>query len=147
MNEWLIQQGIGNPQTALVVGWLLGLLLAVLLAWAASRRGARLVTDTLQPEIESLKAQLDESQAALAEAEKQSAVLAAQGNEREAGFREQIAKLEQAEKRLAENFERLAGKIFEERSEQLSSLNTKQLDAILKPRGEKLNEFRNTVES
>lgn len=147
MNEWLIQQGIGNPQTALVVGLLLGLLLAVLLAWAASRRSARLVTDTLQPEIESLKAQLDESQAALAEAEKQSAVLAAQGNEREAGFREQIAKLEQAEKRLAENFERLAGKIFEERSEKLSSLNTKQLDAILKPLGEKLNEFRNTVES
>ena len=147
MNEWLIQQGIGNPQTALVVGLLLGLLLAVLLAWAASRRSARLVTDTLQPEIEFLKAQLDESQAALAEAEKQSAVLAAQGNEREAGFREQIVKLEQAEKRLAENFERLAGKIFEERSEKLSSLNTRQLDAILKPLGEKLNEFRNTVES
>jgi DNA recombination protein RmuC len=41
----------------------------------------------------------------------------------------------------------LAGKIFEERSQKLSDLNSRQLDAILKPLGEKLTDFRNTVES
>ena len=48
---------------------------------------------------------------------------------------------------MSENFERLAGKIFEDRSEKLSDLNTKQMDAILKPLSEKILEFRNTVES
>ena len=41
MNEWLIQQGLSTPQTALIVGLLAGLLVAVALAWIASRRSAR----------------------------------------------------------------------------------------------------------
>jgi DNA recombination protein RmuC len=67
--------------------------------------------------------------------------------DREQHYREQLARLEDAEKRLTENFERLAGRIFEERSQKLSDLNSKQLDAILKPLGEKLTEFRSTVET
>jgi len=124
MNEWLIQQGIVNPQTGLVVGLLVGLLAAILLAWLVSRRGAR----------------------ALAESEQGSAVLQTRLADKELHYQEQISKLEDAEKRLSENFERLAGKIFEARSEKLSDLNTKQMDAILKPLSEKILEFRNTVE-
>ncbi len=41
MNDWLIQQGIGNPQMGLMLGLLLGLLLAVVSAWVASRRSGR----------------------------------------------------------------------------------------------------------
>ena len=123
MNEWLILQGVEQPQTALVIGLLIGLLaglfMAVAAAWAAARRGAQ--------------------------AQQQSAVLETRLADREQHFREQIARLEEAEKRLSENFERLAGRIFEERSQKLSELNTKQLDAILKPLGERLGEFRNTV--
>lgn len=78
---------------------------------------------------------------------RRSAVLQTRLTDREQHYREQIDKLEQAEQRLAENFERLAGRIFEDRSQKLSDLNTKQLDAILKPLGEKLTEFRSTVES
>lgn len=114
MNEWLIRQGIEQPQTALVIGLLAGLLVAVVAAWRAARR---------------------------------TAVLETRLADREQHYREQIDKLEQAEQRLAENFERLAGRIFEERSQKLSDLNAKQLDAILKPLGEKLTEFRGTVES
>ena len=36
MNEWLIAQGINNPQTAMLVGLLAGLLFAVVLAWVLS---------------------------------------------------------------------------------------------------------------
>jgi len=125
MNEWLIGQGIVNPQTGLVVGLLAGLLIAIVLAWLVSRRSAR----------------------ALAESEQNSAVLQTRLTDRELHYQEQISKLEDAEKRLTENFERLAGKIFEARSEKLSDLNTKQMDAILKPLSEKILEFRNTVES
>ena len=82
-----------------------------------------------------------------AESEKEAAVLSARIEDEARHFEAQIAKLEQAEQRLAENFERLAGKIFEQRSEKLSHLNREQLDTLLKPLGEKLTEFRATVES
>jgi len=147
MNEWLVQQGINNPQTGVLLGLLAGLLIAIALAWLVSRRSTLAETDRLQPEIEQLEQGLAEATAALAASEQDSAVLRTRLSDRENHYREQVAKLEAAEQRLAENFERLAGRIFEERSEKLSDLNTKQLDAILKPLGEKLNEFRSTVES
>lgn len=147
MNEWLLQQGIVNPQTGLMVGLLIGLLLAVIFAWLASRKSAQGVTTRLQPEIDRLEARLEKANTQLAEAGQATAVLETRAADREQHYQEQINKLEQAEKRLSENFERLAGKIFEDRSEKLSNLNTKQLDVLLKPLGEKLTEFRNTVES
>jgi DNA recombination protein RmuC len=147
MNEWLIRQGVAQPLTALVIGLLAGLLLAVIAAWVAARRAARRQEARLQPEIGALAAQLEDARLAMAEAERQAAVLDARFTDREQHYREQIDKLEAAEKRLADNFERLAGKIFEERSQKLSDLNSRQLDAILKPLGEKLTDFRNTVES
>jgi DNA recombination protein RmuC len=51
----------------------------------------------------------------------------------------------QSEQRINDSFERLAGRIFEERSEKLSQLNEKQLETVLKPLGEQLNDFRRTV--
>ncbi|HET6591833.1 MAG TPA: DNA recombination protein RmuC [Xanthomonadales bacterium] len=147
MNEWLLQQGVSSPQTALVIGVLLGLLLAVAAAWVASRQGSRRQRERLQPEIDALAARLEETRSALASSEQQAAVLETRIADRAQNYREQIEKLEEAEKRLAEHFERLAGRIFEERSQKLSDLNTKQIDTLLKPLGEKLSEFRNTVEN
>jgi DNA recombination protein RmuC len=147
MNEWLQQQGVGSPLTALVIGLLLGLLLAMGSAWAASRRASRRQQDRLQPEIDALAARLEEARGAQAAAEQARAVIETRMADRDQHYREQIAKLEQAEKRLSEHFERLAGRIFEERSQKLSDLNTKQIDGLLKPLGEKLNEFRTTVEN
>jgi DNA recombination protein RmuC len=147
MNEWLIQQGITTPQTGVLLGLLLGLVVAVLLAWLGSRRGQAAAEERLLPRIDELEQGFETARTALAEAEKNNAILETRSADREVHFREQLAKLEDAEKRLAENFERLAGRIFEQRSEKLSDLNTKQLDAILKPLGEKLGEFRNSVET
>ncbi len=147
MNEWLIRQGIVNPQMGLLVGLLIGLLLTVIFAWIASRRSSQSVASQLEPEINELEARLDETTRNLADAEQASAVLASRAADREEHYQEQINKLEEAEKRLSENFERLAGKIFEDRSEKLSDMNTKQLDALLKPLGEKMTEFRLTVEN
>lgn len=113
MNEWLIQQGIDNPQMGLLLGLGIGLFMVLVVSLLLSRRNA---------------------------------VLATRLSDREQHYMEQVQKLEDAESRLAENFERLAGRIFEDRSEKLSDLNTRQLDSLLKPLGEKLTEFRNTVE-
>jgi DNA recombination protein RmuC len=146
MNEWLIQQGIVNPQMGLTVGLLLGLLATVIFAWISSRRAGQSASLRLQPEIDELETRLGEATHNLATAEKDSAVLATRAADQEQHYQEQIRKLEEAEKRLSDNFERLAGKIFQDRTEKLSDLNTKQLDSLLKPLGEKLTEFRNTVE-
>jgi len=147
MNEWLLQQGINSPLNALVIGLLVGLLLAVGSAWVASRRAARRQQERFRPELDGLTTRLEEARSALAAAEQERAVLETRIADRDQHYREQIGKLEDAEKRLAEHFERLAGRIFEERSQKLSDLNTKQIDGLLKPLGEKLTEFRSTVES
>jgi len=146
MNEWLVAQGVDSPQTALVIGLLLGLLLALISAWVASRRAALRQQERLQPKFEDLSARLEEARSALAESEQRGAVLETRIADREQHYREQLDKLEAAEKRLGEHFENLAGRIFEERSQKLSDLNTKQIDTLLKPLGEKLSEFRSTVE-
>ena len=147
MNEWLLQQGVSSPQTALVIGLLFGLLLAIIAAWSASRSASSRQRERLQPEIDALAARLEDARGALAAAEQRGAVLETRIADREQHYHEQIDKLEQAEKRLSEHFERLAGRIFEERSQKLSDLNSKQIDGLLKPLGEKLNEFRTTVEN
>ena len=113
MNEWLIQQGVVNPQAGLVLGLLTGLLVAVLVAWLVSRKSLAAGQASLQPRIDELDSQLTETLDVLADAEKQNAVLEAQAVDREKHFREQLASLENAEKRLTENFERLSGRIFE----------------------------------
>ena len=146
MNEWLIQQGISSPQTGLVVGLLAGLVVAVVLAWWLSRRSTAAAEAQWRPRVDELESSLGEARTALAEAEKNVAVAEARASDQDRHFREQIARLEDAEKRLAENFERLAGKIFEQRSEKLSHLNREQLDTLLKPLGEKLTDFRASVE-
>ena len=58
MNDWLIQQGIGNPQMGLMLGLLLGLLLAVVSAWVASRLSGQAELGRLQPELDTLEAEL-----------------------------------------------------------------------------------------
>jgi DNA recombination protein RmuC len=145
MNNWLIEQGIANPQVGLFAGLLLGMLFAVLLAWFVSRRASRAERDRLRPEIDEAEQALLHIQEALSQSELHGAVLESRASDREEHHQLQIAKLEEAEKRLSEHFERLAGKIFEERSEKLSDLNRKQLDTLLNPLNEKLTEFRNAV--
>lgn len=145
MNEWLMSQGISTPQAGLWAGVLIGLLLTVIFAWLFSRRASQVERDRLEPEILQLERKLEVTRTRLAETSQDTAMLQARSEERERNFQQQIQQLEQAELRLSENFERLAGKIFEERSEKFSDLNRKQLDTLLSPLNEKLTEFRNTV--
>lgn len=91
------------------------------------------------------ESQLEEKRLALSNAEQKLTMMETRLGEKEQHFHEQLEKLEQAEKRLTQSFEHLAGKIFDERSKQLSKSNTQQLDSLLKPLGENLKDFRKTV--
>lgn len=145
MNDWLIAQGVASPLGGLWIGLLLGGLFALVLAWAMSRRAARAERQRLLPEIDDREAGLAALREELAASEQRCAVLDTRAADREVHFREQLARLEAAEQRLAEHFDRLARRIFEERSEKLSELNRRQIDSLLAPLGEKLTDFRNTV--
>ncbi len=145
MNDWLLAQGISSPQAGAWAGLLLGILITVLLTGWYSRRAIQIERARLEPEVERLEEKLEQLRAQLSEAGQFNAQLQARNDERELGFKRQIQQLEQAELRLSENFERLAGRIFEERSEKFSDLNRRQLDTLLSPLSEKLTEFRNAV--
>lgn len=145
MSDWLISQGIASPLAGLWLGLLVGACAAVALAWLASRRVAQSERLRLAPEIARLEGEVAALRDSLSASEQQCAVLETRASDRKAHFAEQLQRLEDAEKRLTEHFERLAGRIFEERSEKLSDLNRRQLDSLLAPLGEKLTEFRITV--
>jgi DNA recombination protein RmuC len=145
MNEWLISQGLSTPQVGLWAGLLIGLLLAAVSTWFGARQAGQTERNRLEPAIAEVEKRLEQSRSELARASQDNATQLARSEERERSFLQQIKQLEQAELRLSEHFERLAGKIFEERSEKFSDLNRKQLDVLLSPLNEKLTEFRNTV--
>ena len=60
---------------------------------------------------------------------------------------DKIELLEKAEIRLNNQFENLATKIFEARSEQLQNQNNQQLDSVLAPFKQQLEGFRAQVQS
>jgi DNA recombination protein RmuC len=145
MNEWLISQGITTSQLGVWAGLALGLLLTVVLSWFFSRRAGLVERARLEPEIAQLQLQLQQLRAELADVNQDKAAMVARNEQREINFQQQIRQLEQAEQRLSDHFERLAGRIFEDRTEKFSDLNRKQLDTLLSPLNDKLTEFRNTV--
>jgi DNA recombination protein RmuC len=59
---------------------------------------------------------------------------------------EKIALLDKAEKTLSNQFETLAGKILEEKSNTFSTNSQKELDVLLRPLKDQIKEFREKVE-
>ncbi|MEJ2534880.1 MAG: DNA recombination protein RmuC [Gammaproteobacteria bacterium] len=142
MSEWWAQL---DPQSV-VTGLLAGLLLAVVGAWLAWRRGQRSEQERLQPAVERLEGELEERGRALEAADRGRAVAEARLQDQQAHFQRERAALEEAEKRLSESFKRLAGRVFDERSRRFTELSEKQLDTILKPLVKDLETFRSRVD-
>lgn len=116
MGEWLSQL---DP-TSLLAGLFAGLALGLVAIWLLARRATG--------------------------AERERAVLQTRLEEQQKHFQAERAGLEQAEKRLSEAFERLAGKVFDERSRTFTELSEKQLGGILKPLTKDLEQFRKRVD-
>jgi DNA recombination protein RmuC len=102
---------------------------------------------------EQLKIQRDKTETELELERAKVGVLTDQLGRKEVEFdniqqrlQEQKAELEQLQERFTKEFENLANKIFEEKSQKFTEQNRNQIDTLLKPLGEKIKDFEKKVE-
>lgn len=145
MNEWLAQLDINSLLLGLLAGLLLGFFVVVVAARLARRKGAEAESGRLLPLNQELEARLLQREAELADIQHALAVAETRLEEQQRHHAIQKASLEEAEKRLSEAFERLAGRVFDERSKRFTELSEKQLSGLLKPLSKDLESFRATV--
>lgn len=146
MNEWLAVLDINSLMFGLLAGLILALVAAMTTARVARRRGAEEEATRLQPVINELEADLEVRVQELVESQRLLAITQTRLEEQQQHHRSEKATLEEAEKRLNDSFERLAGKVFDERSQRFTELSEKQLSGLLKPLTKDLEIFRSTVD-
>ena len=146
MNEWMTQLDINSLIIGLLAGLFVAIISAVTAAKMARRRGAEAETERLQPLNDELVADLKVRDEDLADIQRTLAVTETRLEEQQQHHQTERASLAEAEKRLTESFERLAGKVFDERSSQFTELSEKQLTGLLKPLTKDLESFRSTVD-
>ena len=146
MNEWLAQLDINSTIIGLFAGLLIGLVFVIITARTARRKGAQEETERLQPVNNELEVALKTSEDELSEIRRVLAITETRLDEQQNHHQAEKASLEEAEKRLTESFERLAGKVFDERSRRFTELSEKQLSGLLKPLTKDLETFRSTVD-
>jgi len=146
MNEWLAQLDVNSAVLGLAAGLIIAVIAVVVSATIARRKGAEAENARLQPLNETLASELKTRGEELAETRRALAVVETRLEEQQQNHLAQKASLEDAEKRLTESFERLAGKVFDQRSSQFTELSEKQLGGLLKPLAKDLETFRETVD-
>ena len=146
MNEWLAQLDTNSVIIGLFAGLIIGLVAVIAAAKSARRKGAAAETERLLPVNNELEAGLKTREEELAEIQRALAIADTRLEEQQQHHKTEKASLEEAEKRLSESFERLAGKVFDERSQRFTELSEKQLSGLLKPLTKDLETFRSTVD-
>lgn len=101
--------------------------------------------DEIQAEHKAMAQELTQSRQALSDLRAHSEAQAARFQQAEKAQEEKLALMEEAEKRLQVQFENLANKIFENKSESFSKLNKTGLDALLTPLREQIEGFKKQV--
>lgn len=142
MLDWLATL----DRESLIAGLVAGLVLCLIGISLAVRLARNSERQRLQPGLDELERQLSEREGEFNEASRELAVTQTRLEEQQRHFTEQKTSLVEAEKRLTESFDRLAGKVFDERSKQFTDLSEKQLGGILKPLVKDLEQFRDTVD-
>jgi DNA recombination protein RmuC len=112
----------------------------------ARRKGIEEEATRLQPVISELEADLESRVQELVEIQRLLAITETRLEEQQQHHQSEKAALEDAEKRLNDSFERLAGKVFDERSQRFTELSEKQLGGLLRPLTKDLETFRSTVD-
>lgn len=146
MTEWFLQLDINSLILGLLAGLMLGLVAVITVAKISRRKGANTEIDRLLPINTALEAGLKAREQELAEIQRSLAVAETRLDEQKQHHKTEKASLEEAEKRLSESFERLAGKVFDERSKHFTELSEKQISGLLKPLTKDLESFRATVD-
>ncbi len=143
MTDWLATLDLNS----LLLGLLAGLVVAVVMAWFAWRKGVASEAGEAEVEQSRLQGLFNDKEAELAHARQQTAVEKTRREEQSKNFEAQIAALEKAEERLNEAFDKTAGKIFDARSSQFRDMSEKQLGDLLKPLTKDLKTFKSAVET
>ncbi|MFH5883840.1 DNA recombination protein RmuC [Halalkalibaculum sp. DA3122] len=100
----------------------------------------------LAGQLESTRQELKQAESRAGEAEKENVRLrSVNGNLREK-LEEQKEEMQNLQDRFKDEFENLANKILEEKSQKFTEQNREKLDQLLKPLGEKMEEFKQKVE-
>lgn len=146
MNEWLALLDINSLVVGLLAGLIVGLIAAIITARVARRRGSEEEAARFRPVVSELEADLQTRTQALVESQRLLAIAETRLEEQQQHHQTEKAALEEAEKRLNDSFERLAGKVFDERSKRFTELSEKQLGGLLKPLTKDLETFRSTVD-
>jgi DNA recombination protein RmuC len=90
--------------------------------------------------------ELKQAETNASEAEKQLAELNADYRNLKERLSEQKEEMEKLQEKFKDEFENLANKILEEKSQKFTEQNKEKLDQLLKPLGEKMEEFKKKVE-
>ena len=153
MNEWLALMDINSVAIGLLGGLLLGLIFAIIWSRVVARKAAETEIQRLQPlntvleeRNSTLEANLLTREQEITAVQHSLAVVETRLEEQQQHHKAEKSSLEEAEKRLTESFERLAGKVFDERSQRFTELSEKQLSGLLKPLSKDLETFRDTVD-
>ncbi|GGE64283.1 DNA recombination protein RmuC [Shewanella carassii] len=117
--------------------------------WLVSQLGKAEAIAERVPELEqqlkdAQRKQL-ETQLNLSKSNAMQQTLSARFDAEQRALNDKIELLERSETRLKEQFENLANKIFEDRSERLKSQNLSQLDGVLGPLKQQLEGFRRQI--
>ena len=100
---------------------------------------------SIEEQKENLQLRLDEETKRATEAEKQLAELNADYRNLKERLTEQKEEFEKLREKFETEFENLANKILEEKSKKFTEQNKEKLDQVLKPLGEKIEEFKKQV--
>ncbi len=126
---------------------------AVAAAFMAGRVAGKSGQAAVEERCDALILQLQEAKEALEretlranEAEKSLVALESDFRNLTVRLEEQKKEAETMEERLRERFENLANKILEDNSKRFTEQNREKLDQLLKPLGQKIEEFRKKVE-
>ena len=110
---------------------IIALFLGIYALTSGRRKGADAETERLQPVINALELSLETREEELHGIQRSLAIAETRLQEQRQHHQTEKVLLEEAEKRLSEAFERLAGKVFDERAQRFTQLSEKQLSGLL----------------
>jgi DNA recombination protein RmuC len=130
---------------ALIIGLILGFGLAF---FRAKSEQSRLEVRNIQldKQVQEIQDEEQEARKKSSELEKELAGLQADYRNLQEKLNEQKTELSKMQEDLKVQFENLANKILDEKSEKFTKQNREQLDQLLNPLGDKLEEFKKKVE-
>lgn len=136
-----------------IISIIAGIFLGAITGYAIAHFKSKSKTSRLEERNQNLKEHLEEAESELAEKTRKANELDKELATRNADYRNLQERLNEQKKELADmqeqlttQFENLANKILEEKSEKFTKQNKEQINQLLNPLGEKLEAFKKKVE-